>query len=47
MIRDPDALAALARTGEPQQAVQALIEAANRRGGEDNIGVVVCQVRTA
>jgi serine/threonine protein phosphatase PrpC len=47
MVHDPDELAALARTGEPQGAVRALITAANERGGEDNIGVLVCEVRSA
>jgi serine/threonine protein phosphatase PrpC len=45
MIPDPNDLGQmLAQAATPQKAVERLIREANARGGEDNIGVVVCEV---
>jgi len=43
MIHDPDEIAAALASEELQDAVDLLIEAANRYGGLDNIGVVVAE----
>jgi protein phosphatase len=45
MIQDEETLVALLRDNDdPEETVEALITAANERGGQDNIGVVVIQV---
>jgi serine/threonine protein phosphatase PrpC len=45
MIPDPNDLGRmLAQAATPQKAVERLIREANARGGEDNIGAVVCEV---
>lgn len=41
MTRDPEIAAILAAHSDPQAACQALIDAANRAGGDDNITVVL------
>ena len=44
MLEDQDLLAALETNAAPQQVVDMLIEEANRRGGLDNITVIVLRV---
>ena len=45
MIRDQDEIASLLKTESLELAVDHLIEAANRYGGTDNIGVVVAELQ--
>lgn len=44
MLEDPDLLAAIQSHVEPQQIVDVLIEEANRRGGLDNITVIILRI---
>jgi serine/threonine protein phosphatase PrpC len=44
MVLDPEIQRIVERSRTPQQACDALVEAANRAGGEDNIGVIVIEM---
>jgi protein phosphatase len=44
MLEDPDLQAELERHSEPQQVVDAMIAEANRRGGLDNITVIILRI---
>ena len=45
MVRDDETARILSETTNPQEACDRLIESANEHGGEDNISVVVIEVR--
>ena len=46
MVRDITSIEQiLGRAGSPEEAVWALIEAANQHGGEDNIGIAIGQIK--
>lgn len=44
MVPDEEIRAIVARSRSPQQACDALVEAANRAGGEDNVSVIVVEM---
>ncbi len=44
MVLDPEIQRIVERSRSPQQACDALVEAANRAGGEDNIAVIVVEM---
>ncbi len=45
MTRDPEMERIIAEVADPQQACQALVEAANQAGGEDNIAVILVRLQ--
>jgi len=45
MVREPEIAATLRRDSNPQRAADGLVAAANKAGGEDNITVIVLDVR--
>ncbi len=46
MIEDDDLLAMMVRLSDPQQLVDELVDEANRRGGLDNVTVIVVRVES-
>ncbi|MGZ3666628.1 MAG: PP2C family protein-serine/threonine phosphatase, partial [Ktedonobacterales bacterium] len=45
MVRDDELARILGEAGDPQEACDELVRAANQQGGEDNVTAVVIEVR--